>query len=254
MIGDIVEAVSLIADPFTAIPDDAGLEATKSNQHAIEIDPTGRPITDAEVPDFTALFPTSTCDRDSCEQCAGYQLTPRTASTLWSTCQLRAGLAYEDVIQFGDEPADPNDGRWSTFDEYPSITWRQNAVWRRQAARAFTDLADDLANGDWPQPRCAAEEMALHLAISMSRDAVHDDWPSATRAIEALPAHPDHFDWDMAKDVLFQDHDILNLFDLELDGIEDPDTSIGMGDYRPHAWFKPFNSFPPRDGRRPFRR
>lgn len=131
-------------------------------------------------------------------------------------------------------------------------------MWRRQAARAFSDLADDLANGDWPQPRCAAEEMALHLAIRTARDAIDDDWISATRAIKSLPAHPDDFDWDMANDVLFQDHDILNLFDIELDGIEDPATdqnqSIGMGDYRPHTWFNPFNDFPPRDGRRPFRR
>ncbi|WP_436499507.1 hypothetical protein [Actinokineospora sp. HUAS TT18] len=256
VIGDIVHAVNWIADPFTAIPDDAGLETSESSQHAIEIDSTGLPITD--TPDFAALFPICACHKDSCDNCSGFQLTPRTASVLWSSCVLRADQAYEDVIEFGDEPVDPDDGMWSTFDEYPPVTFRQNAVWRRQAARAFDDLATDLAAGHWPQPRCAAEEMALHLAIGTAIAAIADDWPNATRAIETLPQHQDDLDWDMANDVLFQDHDILNLFDIELDGIEDPDGDqnqyIGMGDYRPHAWFTTFNNADPRDGRRPFRR
>lgn len=205
-----------------------------------------------------SLFPVCTCGKDSCEECSGFQLTPRTASLLWSSCQLRADQAYEDVIEFGDEPVDPNDGTWSTFDEYPPLTWRQNAVWRRQAARAFDDLADDLAAGRWPQPRCAAEEMALHLVIRSARAAIADDWPTASRAIETLSPRPEDFDWDLIDDVLFQDHDILSLYDIELDGIEDPDADqsqqIGMGDYRPHTWFTAFDNADPRDGRRPFRR
>lgn len=125
VIGAVVEAVSWITDPFTAIPDDAGVEVTGSSHNAVEIDPDGLPITDADGPDFAALFPTCACNGDNCDQCAGYQLTPRSASVLWSSRQLRADQAYEDVIQFGDEPVDPNDGTWSTFDEYPSITWRR---------------------------------------------------------------------------------------------------------------------------------
>jgi hypothetical protein len=59
-------------------------------------------------------------------------------------------------------------------------------------------------------------------------------------------------------DVLFQDLDIVSLFDVELDGIEDPDAEqnarIGMGGYRPAAWFDTFLNMQTRDGRRPFRR
>lgn len=44
--------------------------------------------------------------------------------------------------------------------------------------------------------------------------------------------------------VLFQDHDVLALFQPGLDGIEAPaieaNCEIGMGDYRPAAWFEPF--------------
>ncbi|MEU7038260.1 hypothetical protein ABZ958_31945 [Streptomyces sp. NPDC046237] len=32
-------------------------------------------------------------------------------------------------------------------------------------ARAFDDLAGHLAKGNWPNPTCTAEKMALHLAI-----------------------------------------------------------------------------------------
>ncbi len=73
-----------------------------------------------------------------------------------------------------------------------------------------------------------------------------------------LPEHPDDHDWSMASEVFFQDHDILDLFDVEMDGVEDPDSehnrAMGMGDYRPQAWFRTFLNMDPRDGRRTFRR
>jgi hypothetical protein len=73
-----------------------------------------------------------------------------------------------------------------------------------------------------------------------------------------MPEHPDDCDWGMASEVLFQDHDILGLYDVEIDGIEDPEDeqnrAMGMGDYRPPAWFRTFLNMDPRDGRRAFRR
>ncbi|WP_328851224.1 hypothetical protein OG994_25625 [Micromonospora globbae] len=73
-----------------------------------------------------------------------------------------------------------------------------------------------------------------------------------------LPEHTDDYDWDTAYEVLLQDDDILNLFDVQPDGVEDPDSEhnrfMRMGDYRPAAWFRPFSNVTPRDGRRPFRR
>jgi len=62
----------------------------------------------------------------------------------------------------------------------------------------------------------------------------------------------------MFLEVLVQDTDILNLFDADIDGIEDPTSEqnqfICMGDYRPAAWFTRFNNMDGRDSRRPFRR
>jgi hypothetical protein len=39
-----------------------------------------------------------------------------------------------------------------------------------------------------------------------------------------LPEHPDDNDRDLVGEMFFQDHDILELFDAEMDGIEDPDS------------------------------
>lgn len=117
VMGDAAQAVSWIADPYAAISDDAGVEATESSHNAVELDSDHLPITDTDIPDFATQFPACTCNKDSCAGCSGLQLTPRTASVLWSSCQLRADLAYEDVIVFGDEPS----GRRRFSDV--SLTW-----------------------------------------------------------------------------------------------------------------------------------
>ncbi len=182
-------------------------------------------------------------------------MTPRTALALWSIAVSRADSAYDDVEQHGDEQVQPT-GDWVVFDEYPRITWNQNAVWRRQAARAFDDLAEDLSGGDWPRPTCAGEEMALHHVLDFAEAGVLECVSQEKMA--ALPEHPDDLDWEACRDVLFQDRDILSLLDPQHDGLEDPAAQenqlIGMGDYRPASWFDTFQNMQARDGRRPFRR
>lgn len=74
---------------------------------------------------------------------------------------------------------------------------------------------------------------ACHGAQTVARDALERDR-----------------DWYGALDALFQDHDILNLYDADHDGIEDPDSlenrAAGMGDYRPASWFTWFHNRTPR--------
>jgi hypothetical protein len=59
-------------------------------------------------------------------------------------------------------------------------------------------------------------------------------------------------------DVLFQDTDILHLFEPGLDGIDDPDDAlnarVAIGGCRASAWFETLANMQPRDQRRSFRR
>ncbi|MDZ5446541.1 hypothetical protein U2F26_28110 [Micromonospora sp. 4G57] len=251
--GDPIAAVDRIADAASIIADRPGVEFVSARQTAVEVDNDGFKL--ATEPDFAKLFPLCHCGRDDCEACSGFQLTPRTAAALWTVAQILADHAYDDVQLHGDEPI-TNEAEWSVLGDYPRITWRQDAVWRRQAARAFDDLTEDLEAGK--RPTCPGEEMAFHLMLQTAQAALADEWGPSDDLLARLPEHADDYDWDMASEVLLQDDDILHLFDVRSDGIEDPETEqnryMGIGDYRPEAWFRPFLSMTPRDGRRSFRR
>jgi hypothetical protein len=81
---------------------------------------------------------------------------------------------------------------------------------------------------------------------------------SADKRHAALPEHNDDYTWDDCSELLFQDHDVLMLFNDSLDGFEDPATDLnkesGAGDLRPQAWFDFFANEEPRDPNRGFRR
>lgn len=259
---DIAEALAELLDPESLV-ENIGPVVSHGSTYSVALDrdrpPHGVPEDAGGVqtpPDFGALFSCCTCGKDSCDRCSGFQFTPRTAAVLWAALQILADAAYNDVEAHGDDPV-ADERAWQIFGEYPRITYRQDAVWRRQAARSFDDLAADLEAGHRPLPRCPAEEMALHLALDEAPDLPGDEDPIA-QLVDRLPRHPADFAWDMCGDRFVQDTDILRLFDDALDGMEDPDDPInrelGIGDYRPSAWFRTFLNKKPRDGRRPFRR
>lgn len=258
---DPLAAIGWLVDDLGLLDGIPGMRILDPSMEISELDETkpagGQPQVPHDEPDFTTRFPTCRCGKQDCEDCSGFQLTPRTAAVLWGMTQIFADRAFDDVCEHGDEPV-RDDGSWGLFDRYPRLTWRQDAVWRRQAARSYDDLTTDLQAGHWPRPTCAGEEMALHLVLNDAPEAVQDGWSGVEHILPSLKKHPDDFDWDMLSEVLFQDHDILGLFTPSLDGVEDPtsdqNTALGIGDYRPSAWFATFANMNPRDGRRPFRR
>ena len=68
--------------------------------------------------------------------------------------------------------------------------------------------------------------MALHLVIDSAEAGVND----GTIPVDlSLPEHAagDH-DFEWARDVLFEDHDVLLLFDASLDGIEETDSELNQ--------------------------
>jgi hypothetical protein len=222
---------------------------------------------DSIEPNFAALFPVRSCERShadedeemECDVCGDWQLTPRTADMLHTALENLSDEAYEDVEEHGSDPVIRNDANdWNMFDRFPRITWQTDAGWRRQVARACEDLSHDLAAGRWPIPRNNAEEMALHLAIEDAPDYLDEAEDSEDKRHDALPRHPDDYSWDQCSSLLFQDHDVLMLFDRGLDGFEDPDSDINrqfsVGDLRPEAWFASFANVEPRDPNRGFRR
>jgi hypothetical protein len=258
---DITAALDWVVDADAIVEDAAGTEVIGSTISVAEGEderPDAAGAGTEDTPDFAALFPICHCGADDCEDCSGFQMTPRSAAILWAVANLHADFAYDDVQHFGDAPVSEKDDGWAAFADYPRITWGQDGVWRRQAARAFDDLAADLAAGQLPMATCPGEEMAMHLMLRSAQGAAADGWGVPPEKLNLLPRHADDFDWDLAVEVLLQDEDILHLFDEQSDGIEDPESEenqrLRIGDYRPEAWFKPFQNATPRDGRRPFRR
>lgn len=228
----------------------------------------GGPLpSEAGDPDFAALFPVRSCDLDhddddelfDCEVCGDWQLTPRTADMLHTALENLADEAHDDADENGDEPV-PGKGAdwWLVFDRLPRITWAMNAEWRHEFGRACEDLARDLTEGKWPQPHSTAEEMALHLAIRDAPGYLEISREEEDERHEVLPKHADDYYWEMCSTVLFEDHDVLMLFNASLDGIENPGDGLnresGTGDMRAAAWFKPFSHLEPRDPGRVFRR
>lgn len=171
-----------------------------------------------------------------------------------------ADEAYDDVDALGGAPVSAeNLGELAFFRGFPPITWRMSVGWRRGVARAADDLVGDIEAGRLPYPRCPAEEAVLRMAIGRAEEMTTAGEEEGLAVLSGLPQSVDDYDWTAVLDVLFQDLDIeLVLYGTWADGIEDPDDelnqSLGMGDYRPAAWFESFSNVPFRDDTRGYRR
>ncbi|WP_052757780.1 hypothetical protein [Streptomyces yangpuensis] len=202
------------------------------------------------TPDFAALF----APRDHPYTAAGtgtaagrhpgthrWQLTPRTADLLHTALLVLADQAYDDAQYLADRLLpDAGPASLEVFDRLPPLTWSADHRWRRRMARAFDDLAGDLAGGHWPEPSCTAEEMALHLAVQDVP--VHLEDLCEEDDHHTLPHHRD--DYDLSHPLL-RNEDVLMLFRSDLTG------PAGLGRA---AWFTPFDPRRTRNPRRGFRR
>ncbi len=98
----------------------------------------------------------------------------------------------------------------------------------------------------------------LHLAIEDVPDYVDRAGGDEDSPHHGLPEHAQDYDWGGCADLLFQDTDVLLLFDASLDGIEDPEGEInqalGLTDLQAKEWFEPFGNGTHRDPARGFRR
>lgn len=175
-----------------------------------------------DEPDFTALYEPHVDDD-------GWQMSPRMAWHLWSAARY---LAEEWRTSHPETLASllPRVAR----------PYLRDSAWRRRFVAGFEHIADRLTAPDDGAvlARCTAEEIALHLTINLA----HDHWLNDIVSPPAVWHLPDHGAQDEAfvwmRDVLFEDHDFLMLFNPALDGIE-LDTDNGSH-LLPANWFEPF--------------
>lgn len=182
-------------------------------------------------------------------------LTARSAAVLCRALEELSHEAWRDVASLGGEPLGPGAG--GLFGSLPRVTFNQGKPWRRQMARAFDDLAADLTGGVEVVPRCTGEEMALHLGIARAQALTRNRPRLVAKTVAGLPDDRRDFDFEAASEELFQDGDVLMLFDQSLDGIEDSgneaNQALGMVNLAPAHWFTAFDTDFARDPGRGFR-
>ncbi|MER0445751.1 hypothetical protein ABR738_14470 [Streptomyces sp. Edi4] len=90
-------------------------------------------------------------------------LRPFEAGLLMAAGRMLAVCAYRDAAYYADRPFDrgEKDAAATVLNLLPETCDGQGHAFRRDVARAFWDLADDLAAGRAPLPRCQAETWAL---------------------------------------------------------------------------------------------
>jgi hypothetical protein len=146
--------------------------------------------------------------------------------------------AREELEELGDDPVEAESDS-SVFGALPELTWRQDAIWRDRFIGALDALAGDLAEGDWPRPRCPAEEFALHIALLQADDSLSAEPGLIEHQVAGLPVHPYDYDWNGCRRGFFQDEGFLRLYDA--------DPASPPPGYRPEEWFRPFGNLGRRD-------
>lgn len=221
-----------------------------------------------DVPDFAAIVPLASCeevDCDGCDECATSWWTPRTADLLHTVIELEIDMLLDESglrdYHDGDFEADGFDTWWFEDLLPPVVRAKATPAWMARFIGCYIDLYERIEAGEVPYPRCTGEEMALHniLAAAKERLAEHDvedtDDPDPIDGLlhvwaevqNELPRTPSDYNIDLLSDILFEDHDVLMLFNANLDGIEHSAIGAGMGIVNLHYpdWFEAFRTEQP---------
>jgi hypothetical protein len=237
-----------LEDARVKAADDLGLDAF--SRHALEFRAGFGTDVSADAAWLDALGP---CEQ--CVRCAAW-FSPFHAATLAAAAEFFAASMHLEG------PWDASDAE---ADEPPLIAhhlprvaqpFLDDTAWFVELQHAFHLVAARLAAGELPFPRCTGEEMALHAALSLASAITQGQVPTGPvlpavgmtgQEWLALEHECDQDDgWLSASFWLFADHDVLMLFDPQMDGIEDPESDLGlhMGvvNLHPADWFMPFRS------------
>lgn len=205
-------------------------------------------VTDDFAPDFAELFPLDGEDGEG----ADWTLTPRTACLLHTQLVGLADAAYDDLEEHEDEPVTEGDEPdWTVYARLPRRTWSMHRTWRRALARTFDDLAEDLSLGEWPLPRCLAEEVALRMALADARSLLGAQPESVADMMGDLPADLYDYDWDGCADELFGVYG-PDEGDPDLETADRIDQLLAAT--HPEGWFLGYEDAEERDPQRGYRR
>lgn len=119
--------------------------------------------------------------------------------------------------------------RLRVLDQLPPQTFHEDQQWRQELAASAECLGDDALRWGAPIPRCTAEEMMLHLIL---RRAAIASGCTAAKLFNWADDNPPG--WGDLYEYLFQDHDVLMLFDAT------PGPNAALGMLAPAAWFDEF--------------
>jgi hypothetical protein len=185
------------------------------------------------------------CGGKGCDACENRQFV----LSQTARAQLDAGAAWvsDHINMDRDELAEG-----ASFAELFNIPQWLPAVYARHYTPEMLDrfqLAIKAARDKLKQPEaylaCTAEELAAH-AILDEADGFGEDWddPEAQQQFSFTDFARARADIRWLKDIAFEDHDVLLLFDARMDGIEDSSLADQMGFANLSApdWFKPFRS------------
>lgn len=203
------------------------------------------------VPNMRTLYPAAaTCSEEgfcedfecaACEEAGARPLTPRNALLLYFTAQ----------VMFDTWSASIKDGTLASevIDYLPPVCQNSSAEFLTRFTQCFADYAKNLAEGKGVEPSCTGEELALHLMLDQLESELAEyedvsDWIGLDDCDELFPAHFLDGDISMLRDCLFEDHDVLMLYDMALDGLEDSEVTqtLGAVNLHPSKWFLPFNA------------
>ncbi|MGE7433456.1 MULTISPECIES: hypothetical protein [Kitasatospora] len=207
-------------------------------------------VTEDFAPDFAELFPLEA--EESGGAVGDWTLTPRTACLLHTQLITLADAAYDDLDEHEDEPViEEEEHDWAVLARLPRRTWGMHRSWRRALARTFDDLAEDLALGEWPLPRCLAEELALRLALVDARELLGAQPQAVADMMGDLPVDLYDYDWDGCVDELFGVYGPDD-GDPDLDTTDRTDQLLAAT--HPEGWFLPYEDAEERDPARGYRR
>lgn len=206
--------------------------------------PPARVDVRAGVPPFAALFD----DPRPGAWCRAHELlTPLNAARLWAAATHLADALDEDL---GDVEAQISlhDNEWARLPWLVSLDL-VGVDWCGEFIDAAVILADDLASGRCPVPRCTAEEVALQLVLEdvvEPDDEVSVPPPDPCRS---LPAREHDGEWERLAVALFPYPKVRRLIANGFGGITDDYELVaetGLVRLAVCNWFGPFGEAPTR--------